>query len=61
MLSEVNPEYVFKTLDPAVVAEEQTKPKRALIAVLGTALGGMLGVLVALIQHALRRRQSAGV
>lgn len=61
MLSEVNPEYVFKTLDPAVVAEEKTKPKRALIAVLGTVLGGMSGVLIALIQHALRRRQAAGV
>jgi uncharacterized protein involved in exopolysaccharide biosynthesis len=61
MLSEANPEYVFKTLDPAVVAEEKTKPKRALIAVLGTILGGMLGVLIALIQHALRRRQTACV
>lgn len=61
MLSEVNPEYVFKTLDPAVVAEEKTKPKRALIAVLGTVLGGMFGVLIALIQHALRRRQTACV
>lgn len=61
MLSEVNPEYVFKTLEPAVVAEEKTKPKRALIAVLGTVLGGMFGVLIALIQHALRRRQTACV
>ena len=59
MLSEVNPEYVFKTLDPAVVAEEKTKPKRALIVVLGGVLGGMLGVLLALIRHAVARRRAS--
>lgn len=58
MLTEVNPEYVFKTLDPAVVPEEKAKPKRALIAVLGTVLGGMAGVLLVLIRYALRRRQT---
>lgn len=57
MLAEVNQEYVFKTLDPAVVAEEKAKPKRALIAVLGTVLGGMAGVMLVLIRYALRRRQ----
>lgn len=55
MLTEVNQEYVFKTLDPAVVAEEKAKPKRALIAVLGTLLGGMLGVIIALVRYAMRR------
>ena len=58
MLSEVNPEYVFKTLDPAVVAEEKTKPKRALIVILGAVVGGMFGVLFALIQHATVRRRA---
>ncbi len=58
MLAEVNPEYVFKTLDPAVVPEEKAKPKRALIAVLGTVLGGMAGVLIVLVRYALRRRES---
>lgn len=58
MLSEVNPEYVFKTLDPAVVAEEKTKPKRALIVILGAVVGGMFGVLFALIQHATARRRA---
>ena len=57
MLAEVNQEYVFKTLDPAVVAEEKAKPKRALIAVLGTVLGGMAGVILVLIRYALRRRE----
>jgi len=51
MLSQVNVEYAFKTIDPAVVAEEKSKPKRALICVLGTLLGGMLGVMLVLLRH----------
>ena len=51
MLAEVRPEYVFKTIDPAVVPEEKSKPSRALICVLGTLLGGMLGIVVVLIRH----------
>jgi uncharacterized protein involved in exopolysaccharide biosynthesis len=51
MLAEVRPEYVFKTIDPAVVPEEKSKPSRALICVLGTLLGGILGVLIILIRH----------
>jgi len=55
MLAEVNPDYVFKTLDPAVVPEEKAKPKRALIVVLGIVLGGVLGMMLVLIRHAIRR------
>lgn len=51
MLANTSPEYIFKTIDPAVVPEEKAKPKRALIAVLGTMLGGMLAVLWVLIRH----------
>ncbi len=51
MLAEVRPEYVFKTIDPAVVPEEKSKPSRALICVLGTLLGGMLGVIGVLTWH----------
>ena len=51
MLANASPEYLFKTLDPAVVPELKAKPKRALIAVLGTLLGGMLGVLIVLVRH----------
>jgi len=42
---------VFKTIDPAVVPEEKSEPKRALICVLGTLLGGMLSVLIVLVRH----------
>ncbi len=54
MLAQVRPEYVFKTIDPAVVPEQKTKPSRALICMLGTVLGGMLGVVIALVRHYLR-------
>ena len=58
MLAEVNPEYVFKTLDPAVVPEEKAKPKRALMVVLGGILGGMLGIMLVLARHAMRRQKA---
>ncbi|WP_163131625.1 Wzz/FepE/Etk N-terminal domain-containing protein [Agarivorans sp. Alg241-V36] len=51
MLAEANGDFVFKVVDPAVVAEQKVKPKRALICVLGTLLGGMLGVMVVLVRH----------
>ena len=59
MLAEVRPEYVFKTIDPAVVPEEKSKPSRALICVLGTLLGGMLGVVIVLIRHYARSQPDA--
>ena len=51
MLAQARPEYVFKTIDPAVVPEEKSKPNRALICVLGILLGGMLGFVIVLIRH----------
>lgn len=58
MFAEVRDEYVFKTIDPALAPEEKAKPKRALICVLGTMLGGMLGVMFVLIRHFMRKEQS---
>lgn len=51
MLAKVRQEYLFKTIDPAVVPEEKHGPKRALMCILGTLLGGMLGTLWVLIRH----------
>ena len=58
MFAEVRDEYVFKTIDPALAPEEKAKPKRALICVLGTMLGGMLGVMFVLIRRFMRKEQS---
>lgn len=55
MFAEVRDEYVFKTIDPAFVPEEKAKPKRALICVLGTMLGGMLAVMIVLIRYFFRK------
>ncbi|OHY54788.1 lipopolysaccharide biosynthesis protein [Shewanella algae] len=55
MFAEVRDEYVFKTIDPAFVPEEKAKPKRALICVLGTMLGGMLAVMIVLIRHFVKK------
>lgn len=55
MLADVRPEYVFQTIDPAVVPEEKSAPKRALILVLGIMLGGMLGVGFVLIRQAFKQ------
>lgn len=57
MLAEVQEEFVFKVIDPAVVPEVKDKPKRALICVLGTLLGGMLGVAIVLVRFAFRREE----
>lgn len=43
MLANVNEEYAFKVLDPAVVPEEKLRPKRGLIVV----FGALFGLLVA--------------
>jgi len=51
MFAKVRDEYVFKTIDAALVPEEKFKPKRALICVLGVLLGGMLSVMIVLIRH----------
>jgi LPS O-antigen subunit length determinant protein (WzzB/FepE family) len=57
MLAKVRQEYAFKTIDPAVVPEVKSEPKRALICVLGTLLGGMFAVLWVLVAHYAIKRE----
>lgn len=58
MLAEVEAEFAFKTIDPAVIPEEKAGPKRALICVLSVLLGGMLGVAVVLVRFAFRKEDA---
>lgn len=51
MLANVREEYVFKTVDPAVVAEKKAKPARALIVILAAMLGAILSVLIVLVRY----------
>lgn len=55
MLANVRDEYVFKTVDPAVVAEKKAKPARALIVILSVMLGFMLSALFVLMRHFSRK------
>jgi LPS O-antigen subunit length determinant protein (WzzB/FepE family) len=51
MVAEASPDYAFVAVSPSMVPEEKSQPKRALICILGTLLGGMLSVLLVLIMH----------
>jgi LPS O-antigen subunit length determinant protein (WzzB/FepE family) len=51
MLTQVKVEYVLKTIDPAQVPEVKDSPKRALIVVMGTMLGGLLSLLIVFIRY----------
>ncbi|MBS9864152.1 LPS O-antigen length regulator [Vibrio alginolyticus] len=58
MLAEVQEEFVFKIVDPAVVPELKDSPKRALICILGILLGGMLGVAIVIVRFAFRKEDA---
>lgn len=49
MLANVSPEYLFRTIDPAIAPEQKTRPKRSLIVILAAILGGMVGIVIVLI------------
>ena len=51
MLAEASPEYAFVAVSPSMVPEEKSQPKRAVMCILGTLLGGMLSVLLVLVLH----------
>lgn len=51
MLANASDEYVFQVIEPPVAPELSSEPNRALICILGTLLGGMLAVLLALFMH----------
>ena len=55
MFANVRDEYVFKTIDPALVPEQKFKPKRALICILGFLFGGILSVLIVLARYFLKK------
>ena len=55
MLANARPEYLFKTLDPAVVREEPSGPNRLLICVIGFFLGGLLGAAYVVFENYVNR------
>jgi uncharacterized protein involved in exopolysaccharide biosynthesis len=55
MVAEASPDYAFVVVSPIMVPEEKSLPKRSLICILGTLLGGMLSVLLVLVSHYARK------
>lgn len=51
VLSKVRDEFAFTVIDPAVVPESASRPKRGLIVSMGLVLGLLLGMMVALARH----------
>lgn len=56
MLANVREEYVFKTVDPAVVAERKAKPKRAVIVIVAVIMAGILSVFAVLLTSLFRKQ-----
>ena len=50
MLAKVSKQYALTIIDPPLIPEIKSNPKRALICILGTLLGGMLSLLIILVR-----------
>ncbi|WP_419176993.1 Wzz/FepE/Etk N-terminal domain-containing protein [Desulfosediminicola sp.] len=50
MLADVRNEYVFRIIDPAVVPDQKVAPRRKMICIFGTMLGGFFVVLFVIIR-----------
>ena len=55
MFANVRDEYVFKTIDPAIVPEEKFKPRRAVICIAGTFLGVVLSFFFLVLRFFLKQ------
>ena len=51
MLAQINQDYILIEIEPPFIPEQKSKPTRSFICVIGTMLGGILGVLIVLIRH----------
>ena len=58
-LIEANEFYVYEYIDPPVVMEIKSEPRRAFICILSALLGGMLSILFVLIRHYIFTERSA--
>ena len=58
-LIEANQYYVFEYIDPPVVMEKKSEPKRALICILSALLGGMLSIVLVLMKYYIFKQRDA--
>lgn len=55
MLAQVSEEYIFKKISQVKQPEEKDKPKRALIVILGSILGGVISIFLVLVGFFFRK------
>ncbi|NVK20930.1 MAG: LPS O-antigen length regulator [Kangiellaceae bacterium] len=55
MLAQVSDEFVFKKISEVKIPEEKDKPSRALICIIGTLLGGLISLMIVLLQAVVRK------
>lgn len=59
-LAQTETDFVFRNIDPAVVPEQKSGPKRSLMVAVALVLGMMLGIFYALVRSAIvKRREQA--
>ena len=51
MVAEASPEFVFTVVSSSMVPEKKSRPRRALICILGAFLGGVVGIVVTFVRH----------
>lgn len=51
MLASIRPDYVFKVVDPAIAAEQKSKPVRSLIVIVIGFFGGIFGLIIVLFRE----------
>lgn len=59
MLAKGNLEFSFKVIDPAEPPKYRSRPKRTLLVIMSTVLGGMVGLFVVLVMRLWQREQHA--
>jgi len=59
ILANINKEYAFRVIDPATVPEEPFKPRMLPMLVIGTGLGLIAGIMLALLLNMARNRHEA--
>ena len=59
MLANVQDEFAFRVIDPAIVPQERSKPKRKLIVVLGGVLGMMSSIFLAFFLNFLKNQKGS--
>ena len=61
MLANVNEDYAFEVIDPAVAPKTRDKPKRKLIVALGGVCGGFLGIFAVFLGQFLQKLKSSSI